>query len=167
VDVEESAPVDVLPDVARLPLHAPEAVQEVAPLELHVRVDALPAFTDVGFADRLTVGGEGGVVGFTVTVTDLAVEPPLFAHVRVYVEVVVRAPVDALPEVVRLPLQAPEAVQDVAPLDDHESVEALPEFTDVGFAERLTVGGDGGGVWLTVTVTDLAVEPPAFEQVSV
>jgi hypothetical protein len=76
--------------------------------------------------------------------------------------------VDVLPEVARLPLHAPEAVHDVAPDDDHVRVDALPEFTDVGLAERLTVGGvGGGGVWVTVTVADLAVEPPLFEQVSV
>jgi hypothetical protein len=83
------------------------------------------------------------------------------------VEVCVSAPVDVLPEVVRLPLHAPEAVHDVAPLEDQLSVDALPELTVVGLAERLSVGGEGGVVWLTETVTDLAVEPPEFEQVSV
>jgi hypothetical protein len=60
VEVEDSAPVDVLPEVDRVPLQAPEAVQDVAPLDDHVRVDAPPAFTDVGFAEKLTVGGGGG-----------------------------------------------------------------------------------------------------------
>jgi hypothetical protein len=76
--------------------------------------------------------------------------------------------VDVLPDVDRLPLHAPEAVHDVAPLDVHVSVDALPDVTDVGFAERLTVGGEGGGgVCVTATLTVLAVEPPRFEQVSV
>jgi hypothetical protein len=155
----------VLPEVARLPLHAPDAVHELALVDDQVSVALLPTSTVVGFAESVTVGA-GWLT--TVTVALRLVEPPEFEHERLYVEVEESAPVDVLPEVARLPLHAPEAVHDVAPDDDHVRVDALPAFTDVGFAERLTVGGDGGGVvGFTVTVTDLAVEPPLFEQVSV
>jgi hypothetical protein len=55
-----------------------------------------------------------------------------------------------LPLVALLPLQAPEAVQEVALLEDHVSVELPPLDTLVGLALRETVGG----VAATVTVTD-------------
>ena len=50
--------------MAFVPLQpAPEAVHEVALVELQVRVDAAPLATDVGFAVNVTVG-----TGTTVTV---------------------------------------------------------------------------------------------------
>ena len=58
-----------------------------------------------------------------------------------------------------VPDQAPEAVQEVALVDDHERVLEAPLVTDVGLALRDTVGaGDGA---FTVTLTDLLVLPPA------
>jgi hypothetical protein len=148
-----------------VPLQAPDAVQEVALVDDHDSVELSPTSTVVGFAVSVTVGA-GWLT--TVTVAPRLVVPPELVHDSVYVEVEESAPVDVLPEVARLPLHAPEAVQDVAPLDDHVSVDALPAFTDVGFAEMLTVGAGGGvGVCVTETVAVLAVEPPVFEQVSV
>ena len=55
-----------MPLVASLPLQPPEAAQEVAFVDDHVRVDAAPLLTVVGFPVSVTVGT--GVV--TVTVTD-------------------------------------------------------------------------------------------------
>jgi hypothetical protein len=55
----ESAPVEALPDVARLPLHAPDAVHAVAPDEDQVSVDEAPEVTEVGLAESCTVGGGG------------------------------------------------------------------------------------------------------------
>lgn len=49
-------------------------------------------------------------------------------------------PVLSLPLVVRLPLQAPEAVQEVAFVLDHVKVLALPLTTEVGAAVSVTVG---------------------------
>ena len=66
--------------------------------------------------------------------------------------VFVKAPVDWLPEVVLAPDQAPDAVQEVAFVEDQVSVEDAPLATDVGFATRDTVGT--GGVPATVTVAD-------------
>jgi hypothetical protein len=51
--------VEAVPEVARLPLHAPEAVQDVAPAADHVRVDEPPDVTEVGLAESWTVGGGG------------------------------------------------------------------------------------------------------------
>ena len=62
-------------------------------------------------------------------------------------EVAFRAPVEV--ELLRgsVPLQAPEAVQEVALVEFQVRVAAEPAVTDVGVALRLTVGaGVGGGV---------------------
>jgi hypothetical protein len=57
----------------------------------------------------------------------------------------VSAPVDWLPEVALAPDQPPEAVQEVALVEDQVSVEDAPFATDVGFAASDTVGTGGGG----------------------
>ena len=74
-----SAPVACDPVRALAPLHAPEAVQEVALLDDQVRVDALPLVTVLGAADKLRVGA--GVV--TETVADWLALPPLPEQLRV------------------------------------------------------------------------------------
>lgn len=63
-----------------------------------------------------------------------------------------------------LPLQPPEAVQLVAFVEDHASIELPPEFTVVGFALKVTVGA---AALPTVTVTFFDVVPPAPVQASV
>jgi hypothetical protein len=71
--------------------------------------------------------------------------------------------VECDPLVASLPLQPPEAVQDVAFVDDQDSVELLPLATVLGLAVKLTVGAGE----VTVTVADCAALPPAPVQVSV
>jgi hypothetical protein len=56
------------------------------------------------------------------------------------------------------PLQAPEAVHEVALVEDQVKVEPLPLATLVGFALIETVGA---GVAATVTVADWLAVPPA------
>jgi hypothetical protein len=74
----------------------------------------------------------------------------------------VSAPVDWVPLTALLPDQAPPAIQAVAWLDDHVKDAALPLFTVLGDAEKLTVGA---GV-VTDTVVDwVALPPPAPVQV--
>ena len=63
----------------------------------------------------------------------------------------VKAPVDCDPLVALEPDQAPEAVQEVALVDDHVSVDPLPLATVLGLALRLT---PAVGVGVTVTVAD-------------
>ena len=76
-------------------------------------------------------------------------------------------PVDSLLAVVFVPDQAPDAVQDVALLDDHVSSDAAPLAMLVGLALKLTVGsGGGGGVLWTVTVAVRLAPPPGPVQVS-
>jgi len=63
-----------------VPDHPPEAVQEVALLADHVRVELPPLVTVLGLALMLTVA-----VGFalTVTVTDWVALPPLPVQLNV------------------------------------------------------------------------------------
>ena len=68
-----SAPVDWDPLVASVPDQAPEAVHDVAAVELHVRVALLPETIVVGLAVSVTVGA--GVV--TVTLADCEALPPV------------------------------------------------------------------------------------------
>lgn len=58
---------------------------------------------------------------------------------------------DCEPLMALLPDQAPEAVQEVALVADHVSVEAPPLATVLGLALRMTVAV---GLGLTVTVAD-------------
>ena len=154
------APVDSLPEVAFAPDQPPEAVQDVAFVEDHVRVDDPPLVTERGLAARETVGP-------TVTVADALCVPPAPVQERLKVLVLVSPPVDALPEVGRVPDHAPEAVQDVALVEDQVSVDDPPLATDVGFAVIDTVGtGGGGGVPVTLTCAEVLALPPGPLQVS-
>jgi len=153
VVVAVRAPVLWDPLVGSLPLQPPDAVQEVAFVDDHVSVAAAPLLTVLGLAEKATVGA--GVV--TVTVTDCAALPPVPLHVRVYVEVLVSAPVDCEPLVGSEPDHAPEAVQEVALVADQLNVELPPLATDVGLALKVTTGPGA----LTVTVADWVALPPA------
>ncbi|MCB1625698.1 MAG: hypothetical protein KDI32_13980 [Pseudomonadales bacterium] len=74
-------------------------------------------------------------------------------HVSVKVLLVdVSAPVLALPEVARLPLQPPLAVHALVLIDDQLSVALAPLFTVLGFAEIETVGAGGGALTVTLAV---------------
>ena len=75
----------------------------------------------------------------------------------------VSAPVDCDPLVALLPLQSPDAAQEVALVDDHDSVELPPLATLPGLALKLTVSAGA----VTVTVADCAALPPAPVQVRV
>ena len=57
VEFAESAPVDCEPLTGLLPDHAPEAVQEVAFVADHVRVELLPLITELGLAPEADRGG--------------------------------------------------------------------------------------------------------------
>jgi len=66
------APVLCVPLVALLPVQPPEAVHEVAFVELHVSVEVPPLAIKVGFAINVTVGAGTTV---TVAVATLLVPP--------------------------------------------------------------------------------------------
>ncbi len=72
---------DCEPFVARLPDHEPPAVQLVAFVLFHERVEAPPVFTASGFALNVTVG-TGGAAD-SVTVADAEALPPVPVHSNV------------------------------------------------------------------------------------
>lgn len=68
----------------------------------------------------------------------------------------VRAPVDWEPLTALAPDQAPEALHEVALVDDHTTDAALPLMIELGLTLKLTVGAGA----LTETVADCAALPP-------
>src|SRR5215475_10004781 len=90
-------------------------------------------------------GGGGAVEEATVTVVDWVAESPDPVHVKANVVFAVRLPVLWEPEVDLLPDHPPEAVHEVAFVEFHVSVAALPEEIEFGLAVMLTVGAAGGG----------------------
>ena len=122
-----------------MPFQPPEAVHDVALVELHVSVEAVPLITELGVAVSVTAGRAPTV---TVAVATL-LAPPEPVQVSVYDVVAVRAPVLWLPLVASTPLQPPEAVHDVAADELQISVEAVPLLTVVCAAPRDAVGCGG------------------------
>jgi hypothetical protein len=88
-----------------------------------------------------------------VTVTLAVAVPPAPVQVKVYVDVALRPPVLALPAVGSEPVQAPEAVQDPAPVVVHVRVLLPPGATLVGLAVKEMVGV-GGSTGVAETVLD-------------
>ena len=148
------------PLVASVPLHPPDAVQEVAWVDDQDSVELAPLATVLGLALKLTVGA--GEV--TVTVADWAALPPVPVQVKVYEAFAVSAPVDSEPLMALVPDQAPDAVQAVALVVDQITVELVPLTMELGFAARLTVGAGVGEV--TETVTAWIALPPVPVHVS-
>jgi hypothetical protein len=109
---------------------------------------------------------ENDGVPATATVVDAIALPPGPVQARVNMLVIVNAPLDWLPEIALLPVQAPEARQEAASVEDQVSVEDPPLVIDVGLAVSDTVGtGGGGGEPDTVTVADAPALPPEPVQV--
>ncbi len=131
----------------------------MALVEDQVNVELPPLATLVGLALSETLGG----VAETVTVADWDAEPPAPLHVSVNVVVVVRAEVVRVPLVGSLPVQPPEALQEVAFVEDQVRVEVAPFATVLGLAEIVTAGA---GV-VTETVAACTALPPAPVHVSV
>jgi hypothetical protein len=82
---EVSGPTVLLPETVFVPVHAPDAVHDVAFVLVHVSVELPPEATVVGLPVKLSVGvgGGGGGVDDTLTVTLFCAEPVLFAHASV------------------------------------------------------------------------------------
>ena len=101
-----------------------------------------PLFTAAGAADSETVGAGVGGGSDVVTATETLPWPVPADPVQrsVNVELAVNAPVDWLPEVDFDPLQAPDAVHELALVDDHVSVLLPPLPTEAGEADKVTLG---------------------------
>jgi hypothetical protein len=132
-------------------------VQAVALVEAQVNVELPPLATLVGLALKETLG-EGAE---TVTVADCAAEPPAPVQVRVNFVVADRAGVALEPLMASLPLQPPEAEQDVAWVEVQVKVAVAPLLTVLGFADRVTAGA----AVVTDTVADWDALPPVPVQV--
>ena len=111
----------------------------------------------VGDADKVTVG-----TGAIDTVAVCDAEPPAPEHVSTKLPLADSAPELCVPDVALLPVQLPDAVQLVAFVELHVSVDEPCAATVVGDALKVTVGA--GAI---VTVADCAAEPPVPEQLSV
>jgi hypothetical protein len=146
-----------VPPVPSAPVQPPDAAHEVALLELQVNVDEPPGAMTEGYTESVADGTTfTGAVTFTVTAAAELV-PPGPAQVNEKVEVAVSAPVLALPLAATVPLHAPEAVQEVALVEDQVSVAEPPALTVVLDALRVAVGnGVAGGVTGEVA----GAEPP-------
>jgi hypothetical protein len=115
-----SGPTFWLPLTGFAPDHAPLAVHEVALLDDQFKVEEPFMFTVVGLALSVTVGSGGGA---TDTVTERLALPPAPVQVRMKVLVAIKELRVWLPDVARLPDQAPDAVQEVASVEDQLRVE--------------------------------------------
>jgi hypothetical protein len=155
--VAVTAPVDCEPLVATDPLQAPEAVQAVASVEDQVNVALPPLDTLLGLALIVTVGGVADVV----TIADCDAAPAAPVQVMVYFVVAERADMVFEPLVATLPLQPPEAAQELVLADDQVNVDAAPLLMVLGFAERVTAGAARP----TETVADCVALPPTPVQV--
>jgi hypothetical protein len=143
---------------ATAPDHPPEAVQVVALVEDQFNVELLPWDTLAGLAVKETVGGAD-----TETVADCDAVPPAPLQLKVNFVVALSAAVACDPVVAWAPVQPPEALHEVAFVDDQVSVEVAPLFTVVGLAAKVTAGA---GV-LTDIVADCDALPPVPLQVRV
>ena len=129
-------PVDCEPLAALVPDQAPEAVQDVAFLLDHVRVEEPPTLNELGLAWMVT----SGVGAPTVTVADWVAKPFGPLQASSYSVLLLRGPVDHVPLVVTCPCQPPLAVHWSALLAVQVRVELPPLLTVAGEAVRVTVG---------------------------
>ena len=83
-----------------------------------------------------------------VTVAESESLPMLLEQVMAYA-VSTLGETDCEPDVAFAPDHPPDAVQDVALVDDQERVEELPKIMDDGEADMETVGGISEGVQLS------------------
>jgi hypothetical protein len=128
-----------VPLEANVPLQPPEAVQDVALVELQVSMEVPPLGTLVGFAVKVAAGTGLAV---TETVAAAAVVPSVPVQVSEYVVSVVKAPVLSVPLVAFAPANVPPvAVQDVALVELQVNVALPPLLTVVGEAVIDAVGG--------------------------
>src|SRR5262245_8883371 len=99
----------------------------------------------------------------TTVVIDTALDPPP-EQLSVYVVSFAIGPTDALPLTARVPVQPPDAVQLVAPVDDQLSVVVPFRGTDFGLAFSVSDTPDDV---CTVTAAVRVTVPPAPVQASV
>lgn len=153
-----------LPDVAFAPDQPPVAAHAVAFVELHVSVERAPLVTVVGLAEKVTPGAAS-----KLTATVRWVVPPAPVHERLKLALPKKGPTLSLPWVLLAPghpANPPLPVQLVALLVVHCRVAKAFSATDVGLAEKFTVGAGVDEATVTFTVR-LALPPSELVQASV
>ncbi len=118
-----SGPTLCEPEIALVPVQAPDALQLVTFVLVHVNVDEPLRATPGGFAEMLRVA-EPAV---TVTVAVFATVVPLPAQVRLKLPFPVNAPVLCEPDVPFEPVHEPDAAQLVALVVLHVNCDAEPD----------------------------------------
>jgi len=103
--------------------------------DVQLSFEEAPFATVLGLALKVTVGAEP-----TDTVADSTVLPPAPEQVIVKVALFRRSVAVREPLVAQSPVQLPEALHDVAPVDDHVTVELAPGLTVVGLTLMCTTG---------------------------
>ncbi|MEI6067600.1 MAG: hypothetical protein WCP96_09690 [Methylococcaceae bacterium] len=101
----------------------------------------------------------------TVIVADWLAVPPVPVQINVKGVVVVKAAVVKVPDVGCVPNHPPEAVHDVASVDDQVNTDVALFAIEAGLALKETVGNSGAAA--TLTIADLDVVPPGPLQVNV
>jgi hypothetical protein len=147
------------PVTAFVPDQPPEAVQDVAFAALQVKVEALPLATEVGFADRLTVGA--AVDPVTDTVADCVALPSGPVQVSTNWVVAESGPLDQTPPVETLPCHPPLAVQAVALVVFQARLAEAPLLTVVGLARNERVGEYREAAVSAALLSAAASEPSA------
>jgi hypothetical protein len=159
--VTANGPTASEPETALLPPHAPDAVQEVAPVVAHVIVADAPEATGFGDTESAEIDGVTTTItgaGFIVREAELVVVPVLFEQERpkvsVVVAVTVNGPTARELDVATGPDHAPDAVHEVAPVVVHVSVEPAPESIGFGLAENDAIEGADPDTVPAVAVID-------------
>ena len=128
-----TALVTCVPLLGKVPLHPSPAVHEAALVESQVKVDVLPGATTDGYTLKVAVG-------ITLTVV-LALEvPPGPEQDSEYTAAEDNGPVLWVPLTPKAPFHAPDAVQEVALVEVHCKLAALPVATAAGEAVKVTTG---------------------------
>ena len=96
----------------------------------------------------------------TVTGAVATAEPPAPVQVMVNILLVVKLDFVSLPERALVPVQSPEAVQEVALVEDQDKREEPLKATLVGFAVRITVGAGAVHDPDTKTTAEAVPNPP-------
>jgi hypothetical protein len=144
---------------ASVPLQPPDALHALALVELHVSDAVPPSATALGVTESVAVGS-----GLTMTaVFTGALAPPGPEQVSTKLALPLNAPLLWLPLVGRVPLQSPDAVQEVACAELQLSVVWPPAGMTLGFAASCAVGN---ALTLMVTAAGRLV-PPGPAHVSV
>lgn len=154
-----------LPEVGLFPVHAPDAVQVVALVADHESCVELWLATAAGVAANVSVGEGAPPPPLTVTTAESAAVPPAPVQLSVKVEVALRDTLVSLPDVGLVPVQAPDATQAVAFVDDQVSCAEPGPTSELGVTSSVTVGAAGCAPTVTFTVS-LTV-PPAPVQANV